>query len=101
MGVIIGSNPSAFESYWFYKNTVELRYADAAHAYFLVLLDKLIEQDGVTTVVKIVDKSDMLVPWGCKMMAQDLMANISVYTAKSGVTMVPAMPQLAAAATSG
>ena len=92
MGVIIGSNPSSFESYFFYKGTVELRYDDAAHAYFLVLLDKLIEQDGVTTVVKIVDKSDMLVPWGCKMMAQDLMANISVYTAKSGVTMVPAMP---------
>src|SRR5271167_1924231 len=65
------------EEYSFYNGEVKLRYYDAEHAYYLILPDGSEErQDGVTTVCHIIDKSDALVPWGCKMMAQKLMLTI-------------------------
>lgn len=62
------------ESYWFYTNSdnpVELRYDPRDHVYLLVTEDGTLEkQDGVTTVVHVIDKSNALVPWACKMMYQ-------------------------------
>lgn len=66
------------ESYWFYvdsSNPIELRYDPKDHVYLLVTDEgELEKQEGVTSVVHIIDKSGALVPWGCKMMAQKLIA---------------------------
>lgn len=64
------------ESYWFYDNTVELRYDSKNHVYYLVNNENLIAQDGVTTVNHIIDKSEALVPWGCKMMYEKIMRTV-------------------------
>lgn len=65
------------EEYSFYGGEVTLRYYDDEHAYYLLDAEGNEEkQDGVTTVCHIIDKSDALVPWGCKMMAQKLMTTI-------------------------
>lgn len=65
------------EEYKFYGDEITLRYYDDEHAYYLLGSDGSEErQDGVTTVCHIIDKSDALVPWGCKMMAQKLMLTI-------------------------
>jgi len=92
MTLIVGAPTTAFESLWFYKNTVELRYNDVEHIYYRVANNRLLPQDGVTTVVKIPDKSDMLVPWGCKMMAAKLVANLPIIQTASGRLMISAMP---------
>ena len=62
------------ESYWFYNNTVELRYDVANHVYLLVKDDGTLEpQNGVTSVCHLIDKSVVLLPWGSKMMGQKLL----------------------------
>lgn len=61
------------ESYWFYTNSdnpIELRYDPKDHVYLLVGPEGLEKLDGVTSVVHIIDKSNALVPWACKMMYQ-------------------------------
>jgi hypothetical protein len=60
------------EKYLFYNDTVELRYDVKNHKYLLVTENGLEEQDGVTTVCHCLDKSKVLLPWACKMMAQKL-----------------------------
>lgn len=56
------------EEYKFYNGTVVLRYDVKKHIYYKVTPDGLVKQDGVTTICKIIDKSSVLLPWGCKMM---------------------------------
>lgn len=68
------------ESYSFYDGEIELRYDSKDHVYLLVTPEGLVKQDGVTTVVHIIDKSDALVPWGCKMMYQKLLRTIPTQT---------------------
>ena len=93
MSVRVGIDPSSFEEFLFYRGEIRLRYDDAAHVYLLVLPNgQLREVPSVTTVVKIVDKSDMLVPWGVKMAAEKLLANVPTYVTKAERRMVPAMP---------
>jgi hypothetical protein len=72
------------ESYWFYNHTVELRYDKVAHAYFRVdpELGNLIELHGVTTVLRIIDKSNALVPWASKKCAEKILRTIPLSTAK-------------------
>ena len=60
------------EKYLFYNDTVELRYDVKNHKYLLVTANGLEEQDGVTNVCHCLDKSKVLLPWACKMMAQKL-----------------------------
>lgn len=60
------------EPFYFYNNTVELRYHKVDHIYYLREEQNLIPLDGVTTVVHIIDKSFALMPWACKMMAERL-----------------------------
>jgi hypothetical protein len=69
--------PLAPESYFFYNNTIELRFNVTDHKYYKVgELGQLIEQYGVTSVLRVIDKSAALVPWGCKMMSEKLLRTI-------------------------
>jgi len=63
------------ESYWFYKETIELRFNTDEHIYYRVgELGELVEQYGVTTVLKrAIDKSQMLTPWAAKMMFEKML----------------------------
>lgn len=73
------------ESYWFYNNTVELRYDPKAHIYYRVNTgDELEPQDGVTTICHIIDKSEVLIPWACKQMAGKLLAEAPTMTLPTG-----------------
>jgi hypothetical protein len=64
------------ESYFFYNGTIELRFDKKAHVYLLVQGDQLIPQSGVTSTCHIIDKSNALIPWACKKMAEKIMASI-------------------------
>jgi hypothetical protein len=66
------------ESYWFYNHTEELRYDVAKHVYFRVNpeLGNLEELHGVTTVLRVIDKSAALVPWASKMCVEKLLRTI-------------------------
>ncbi len=70
------------ESYFFYEGTEELRYDKEAHVYFRVNpeLGNLEELHGVTTVLKIIDRSAALVPWGAKMVIEKLLRLIPTET---------------------
>ena len=67
------------ESYWFYNHTIELRYSPDDHVYLLVTPDGLETQKGCTNICHIIDKSIVLIPWVCKMMAQKIYNGISNY----------------------
>jgi hypothetical protein len=65
------------EEYKFYDGTVTLRYDPKDHVYLLVKDDGTLEkQEGVTTICHILDKSQVLIPWACKMMAQKILGTI-------------------------
>src|ERR1035437_2061922 len=65
------------ESYWFYGHTVELRFNVADHKYYRVEeLGNLVEVSGVTTVLKVIDKSNALVPWASKKCAEKILRTI-------------------------
>ena len=68
------------EEYKFYDGQVTLRYDPKDHVYLLVLPDGSLEkQDGVTNICHILDKSMVLIPWACKMMAQKLLTTASSF----------------------
>ena len=90
--------PKLSESYWFYQNTVQLRFDPEAWVYYLVGdLGELTPQYGVTSIIKIIDKSMMLVPWAAKMVVEKLLRTLPVQLISTGpedlnpLTMVPAM----------
>ena len=56
------------EEYKFYNDTITLRYDVKKHIYYRVEPEGLIIVDGVTNICKIIDKSNVLIPWACKMM---------------------------------
>lgn len=64
------------EEYSFYNGEVILRYEPKNHVYYLVTPKGLVPQDGVTTVCGILDKSNALIPWACKMMAQEILDKV-------------------------
>lgn len=67
------------EPYFFYGGSVELRYAPKEHVYYLVTETGELEvQDGVTNVCHIIDKSEALIPWACKMMAAKLLSTAPI-----------------------
>ena len=80
------------ESYWFYKETIELRFDKEDHKYYKVDPDlgNLIEQHGVTNTVHIVDRSVALVPWAAKKTIEKLLRTVPVIT-KDTVLYVPEM----------
>jgi hypothetical protein len=68
------------EEYTFYNGSITLRYDVKDHVYLLVLPDGTLEvQDGVTNICHIMDKSNVLIPWGCKMMAQKLKVSLEPF----------------------
>lgn len=68
------------ESYWFYNNTIELRFDKENHKYYKVdpELGNLIEQFGVTNTVHIIDRSVALTPWAAKKVAEKLLRTVPV-----------------------
>jgi len=64
------------EEYSFYGGQVTLRYDVKNHVYYLITGDELVALDGVTNICHILDKSSVLVPWGCKMMGNKLLSLI-------------------------
>lgn len=79
------------ESYWFYDNTVELRYDPKEHLYFLIQDGKLTPVSGVSTITHIVDKSSALIPWGVKMSMEKLLRLIPILTLPTGEKHVGAL----------
>ena len=76
-----GDGPTV--SYWFYDKTVEVRYAHKPHIYYLVEHtfageEILTPLPNVSTVCHIIDKSEILIPWACKVMANKLLATVPV-----------------------
>jgi hypothetical protein len=68
------------DEYRFYNDEVVLRYDKKNHVYLLLQEDgTLTPVDGVTDTVHIIDKSDSLVPWSAKMMAQKLFATVEPF----------------------
>ncbi len=72
------------EPYWFYDNTIELRYEPKEHVYYRIEDGEFVAQDGVTSAIHIIDKSDALIPWGCKMMAAKLLSTTPVMELPTG-----------------
>jgi hypothetical protein len=66
------------ESYWFYGNTEELRYDTKEHKYFRVdpELGNLTELAGVTSILRIIDRSAALVPWASKKCAEKILRTV-------------------------
>jgi len=82
--------PLAPESYWFYDHTIELRFNVTDHKYYRVMeLGNLAEQHGVTTVLRVIDKSAALIPWACKMMAEKLLRTIPLELDPHSVMLAP------------
>lgn len=79
------------EEYKFYGGEVTLQYEPKSHTYFLVTGDSLEEQAGVTETCHIIDKSEALVPWACKMMAGKLLAEAPTMTLPTGDKIVRQM----------
>jgi hypothetical protein len=74
------------EEYVFYGGEVRIRYDTDNHVYLLVLEDGSLEVvNGVTSVCHIIDKSRVLIPWACKMMAQKIQAIIPSIDALQGL----------------
>ena len=78
LGAFMEQFSNLTESYKFYGGTEELRYNKEEHVYYRVNPDlgNLEELYGVTNVLRIIDRSNALVPWGCKMMAEKLLRTI-------------------------
>jgi hypothetical protein len=61
-----GTDPHLPE-YWFYNHTVKLVFDQSVWTYYKVLADGSLEaKDGVTGVLKIIDKSEALMRWAVK-----------------------------------
>lgn len=76
------------EEYKFYNGEVTLRYQPEEHVYYLLKNNELIPQDGVTTIVHIIDKSNALVPWAAKMVAEKLLRTVPTYQTPSGEKLI-------------
>lgn len=66
------------DSFFFYNGTVEIRFDEVKHKYYLVdpELGNLIPIFNVSTVSKIVDRSFALIPWAAKATVEKLLAII-------------------------
>jgi hypothetical protein len=77
LGAFMDKFSTMSDSYFFYNDTVELRFDSEAHQYFLVEeLGNLIPVKNVTTILHVIDKSFALVPWAVKVAAQELLRKI-------------------------
>jgi hypothetical protein len=75
---------TTYESFTFYGGEVTLKFDKVKHEYYRLDEDgNMILLMSGSQVGHIVDKSQALVPWACKMMAQKLFATIPKTTTKS------------------
>src|SRR4029077_19579419 len=89
LAVFMDKFSNQMESYFFYDDTVELRFDKEDHKYYLVEpLGNLSERKGVTTVLHIIDRSQALMPWAVKKAAEKLLRLIKVQPNKDGVLML-------------
>lgn len=73
------------EEYHFYSGEVTLVYEPKSHTYFLRTSDGELEpQSGCTSVCHIIDKSEALLPWCAKMMANKIFSTIPTVTLPEG-----------------
>ncbi len=72
------------EEYLFYEGTETLRYDPVKHVYYRVTPTGLERLDGVTTVAHIIDKSDILMPWACKMMGESILGAVETFVTGTG-----------------
>lgn len=71
------------ESFWFYNNTIELRFDTKEHKYFRVAeLGNLVEQKGVTKTCHIIDRSVVLTPWAAKKVVEKLLRTVPLSEVK-------------------
>jgi hypothetical protein len=79
------------EEYSFYQGEVILRYDVKAHKYFLIKDGDLELQDGVTSICHIIDKSEVLMNWAVKVMAQKALDTTPTFELPTGDRFVPQM----------
>ena len=81
------------EEYHFYGGEITLRFDKEEHRYFLVdsELGNLTPLYNVSTITKIVDKSNALVPWASKMCAEKLLKTVPTVADPEGTLSIPAM----------
>ena len=66
-----------YKDYKFYDDQVTIRYDIPNHIYYLVHEDGTLEElVSSSQVGQVIDKSQALVPWACKMMAEKLLATV-------------------------
>lgn len=66
----IKTAPEDMLVYRHYNDTVELRFDKVDHVYYLMTPEGMERQLNVTTIVKIIDKSEVLTAWASKMCAE-------------------------------
>lgn len=66
-----------FEKLSFYNGEVSVEYDSDKHVYYLVEGEVLRPVPSVTTIVKIIDKSQMLINWAVKLTVERLLSSIS------------------------
>lgn len=92
LGLFLDRFTTLTESFFFYEGNVELRFDKEKHVYFRVAeLGNLIEQHGVTTIIKIIDRSAALTPWAAKMMLEKLLRTIPVVVDEKGTSWLAPM----------
>jgi hypothetical protein len=65
------------DSFWFYDHSVELRFNTEEHIYYRVEeLGNLTPVNSVTQLLRVIDKSNALVPWASKKCAEKILRTI-------------------------
>ncbi len=97
----------AAESFFFYNNTIEVRFDKVDHEYFLVdpELGNLTLLEGVSTVSHIIDRSFALIPWAAKKTIEKFLRIIPTRYVLVGdifgdapLTLEPVIPEMTLAA---
>jgi hypothetical protein len=70
------------ESIYFYDKTIQLLFDAKKHEYYLVQDGSLELIPGASSVCHIIDKSEPLIAWACKVMSQKLLAESDQYKFK-------------------
>src|ERR1700693_1828190 len=61
-----------FGPYLFYNNQIKLWFDPTKHVYLREFGEELVPQMGVTTILKIIDRSEYLSPWSAKKVAEKM-----------------------------
>jgi hypothetical protein len=64
------------ESHYFYNKEIELKYDVEAHQYFRLEADEFILVPSVTGIIHILDKSNALINWACRVMEDKLLDSV-------------------------